>query len=77
MPAAKRYYNAKDIMSILGIGRNTAYEIMHMFEMHGKLFRVGKTIRVRQDCFDKWLLDQEGHELINGRPASKNARSIF
>lgn len=77
MPAAKRYYDAKDIMSILGVGRNTAYELMHMFEVRGKLFRIGKTIRVRQDLFDKWLIDQEGHELMNGQPVSKNARPVL
>lgn len=64
-------------MNILGVGRNTAYELLHMFEVNGKLFKVGKTIRVRQDCFDQWLMDQEGHELVNGRSASKNARPVF
>ena len=61
MPAPKKYYDAKDIMSILGVGKNTAYELMHMFEARGKLFRHGKTIRVRQDYFDKWLLEQESN----------------
>ena len=65
MPAAKRYYDAKDIMSILGIGRNTAYELLHMFEAKGKLFKVGKTIRVRQDYFDQWLLAQEQNPAIH------------
>lgn len=67
MPAPKRYYDAKDIMSILGVGRNTAYELMHMFEAKGNLFKVGKTIRVRQDCFDKWLLDQEERLMMERR----------
>ena len=77
MPAPKRYYDAKDIMSILGVGKNTAYELLHMFEVRGKLFRIGKTIRVRQDLFDEWLINQESHDLINGSPASRNARPIF
>lgn len=68
MPAPRRYYDAKDIASILGVGKNQAYEILHMFEVQGKLFRCGKTIRVRQDCFDQWLIEQEDHQLVNGRP---------
>ena len=68
MPTPRRYYDAKDIQSMLGVSRNRAYEILHMFEVKGKLLRVGKIIRVRQDLFDEWLIEQEAHELVNGRP---------
>lgn len=46
-------------MSMLDIGKNKAYEILHMFEAQGKLFKCGKTLRVRTDYFDGWLRQQE------------------
>ena len=42
MPAAKTFYSARDIMLILGVGKNTAYEILHAFEVRGQLFRHGQ-----------------------------------
>ena len=65
MPVQKRYYDAKDIASILGVGKNTAYEIMHMFGAQKKLLKIGKTLRVRQDCFEKWLIEQEAQSQSN------------
>ena len=59
MPAAKKYYTARDIMGMLDVGKNTAYEILHMFEARGQLFHFGRTIRVRTDVFEKWLREQE------------------
>lgn len=59
MPAAKTFYSARDIMLILGVGKNTAYEILHAFEVRGQLFRHGKVMRVRIDYFEKWLREQE------------------
>lgn len=70
MPAAKKYYTAKDIMAMLDIGKNTAYEILHMFEVRGQLFHFGKTLRVRTDYFEKWLREQEAI------PASVNVFSV-
>ncbi len=71
MPAPIKYYNARDIMNLLGVGKNTAYEIMHMFEMKNKMFRFNKTIRVRQDVFDKWLIDQEMRRTAMGMEVGK------
>lgn len=62
MPAAKKYYTAKDIMVQLDVGKNTAYNILHAFEPRGQLFRYKRTLRVRTDHFEKWLNEQEEKE---------------
>lgn len=59
MPASKTYYSAADVARILGVGKNTSYEILHSFDARGQLFKFGKTLRVRADYFDKWLLERE------------------
>lgn len=55
-----QYYSSKDIEEILGISKHKANEILHMFELQGKLFRSGKTIRVKIKYFDEWLRLQDG-----------------
>lgn len=59
MPAPKMYYCADDVARILGVGKNTSYEILHSFEARGQLFKFGKTLRVRVDYFNKWLEEHE------------------
>lgn len=66
MPAKKAFYSAKDIMEVLGVGRNKAYEILHMFEKQGKALRSVKTIRVRVDYFDRWVFEQERRTMKAG-----------
>ena len=56
----REYYSSKDIQEILGVGKRKAYEILHMFDYHGKLFRDGKTMRVRIDYFNEWLDHKDG-----------------
>lgn len=64
MPAAKGFYTAKDIMAMLDVGKNTAYEILHEFEVRGQLFRFGKVMRVRIDHFEKWAREQEAKPVL-------------
>lgn len=45
-----------DIAAVLGISRNTAYEIIH--SQGFPIFRVGKQYRVSRDRFLKWLDSQ-------------------
>lgn len=60
MPAAvKRYYNTKDVQTILGCGRMKANEIMHKFDAKGLLFRDGREMFVRIEVFEKYLKDNE------------------
>ncbi len=61
MPAPKkRFYSAKDIETILGVSRSKAIQIMHIFEKRGQLFRLGNTLRVEIDVFERWQTEQTG-----------------
>lgn len=57
-----RYYDTKDIMDVLKVGKRKANEIMHMFEQRGEMFKLGKTMRVRKTYFDAWLNRMDGPE---------------
>ncbi len=57
-----RYYDTKDIMDVLKVGKRKANEIMHIFEQRGEMFRLGKTMRVRKTYFDAWLNRMDGPE---------------
>ncbi len=56
------YYSSKDIEEILGIGKHKANDILHMFDQQGKLFKEGKTLRVRKTYFHEWLNQKDGDE---------------
>ena len=56
------YYDSKDIMDVLKVGKRKANEIMHMFDQRGEMFRFGKTMRVRKTYFDAWLNRMDGPE---------------
>lgn len=56
------YYDTKDIMDVLKVGKRKANEIMHMFDQRGEMFRFGKTMRVRKAYFDAWLNRVDGAE---------------
>ena len=57
------YYDTKDIMDVLKVGKRKANEIMHMFDQRGEMFRYGKTMRVRKMYFDAWLNRIDGPEV--------------
>lgn len=57
------YYDTKDIMDVLKVGKRKANEIMHMFDQRGEMFRLGKTMRVRKTYFDAWLDRMDGPEV--------------
>lgn len=60
MPAPKkRFYSTKDVETILGISRSKATQIMHIFDKHGQLLRIGQAMRVEIDTFEQWLADQQ------------------
>ena len=63
----KRYYTAKDIMGMLSVSKDKAYEILHSFAARGQLFRVGKTLRVRADYFEKYLnrMEKNSKDFVN------------
>lgn len=52
------YYTIKDIMDILGVSRNTAYKIANIDGM--PTLRLGRTIRIEKEGFDKWRRDAVG-----------------
>lgn len=43
----------EDLMSILGIGRNTAYELIRCGQIHS--VRVGKQLRIPKEALIKYL----------------------
>ena len=45
-----------DIAAVLGISRNTAYEVIH--SQGFQLFRVGKHYRISRERYLKWLAGQ-------------------
>ena len=64
MPAPKkRFYSARDIQTMLGISRSKANQIMHHFEKRGQLFRLGNTLRVEIDVFERWQMEQTGQRV--------------
>jgi hypothetical protein len=72
----RRYYDTKDVMEILKVGKRKANEIMHMFEERGQLFRDGKTMRVRIDYFEAWLDRKDGAERRH-QVVEKKMRAAF
>jgi len=53
----KRTYSVAEIMEILEIGRNKAYELCSSNAF--RTIRIGKTIRVSKSSFDMWLDNNE------------------
>lgn len=49
----KRVYSVAEIQDILGIGRNSAYEIIKSGNF--RVVRIGSQIRVSKKSFDEWL----------------------
>jgi excisionase family DNA binding protein len=49
----KRTYSVAEIMEILDIGRNKAYELCNSDAF--RIVRIGRTIRVSKSSFDMWL----------------------
>ncbi len=52
-PSEKGVYKVEDIMSILDIGKNSAYRLIK--EGYFKSVRIGNAIRVSKSSFDEWL----------------------
>ncbi|NCC87765.1 MAG: DNA-binding protein [Clostridia bacterium] len=51
--AEKGTYTVEEIQTILGIGRNAAYELIKMD--YFKVIRLGRTIRITKKSFDAWF----------------------
>lgn len=49
----KRTYTVQEIMEILDIGKNAAYQLVN--EGKFKSVRIGSSIRISKESFDKWL----------------------
>lgn len=59
MPSAsyeKRIYTVDEIQDILGIGRNSAYNLVKSGVFHS--VRIGGNIRISKKSFDEWLDNQ-------------------
>lgn len=53
----KQTYTVYDIMKILGIGRNSAYNLVAKKEF--SVVKVGRTLRISKRSFDDWLNKQK------------------
>jgi len=51
--SSKRTYRVPEIAEILGISLASAYRLIK--EEHFRIVRIGSTIRVSKQSFDKWL----------------------
>lgn len=51
----KKTYTVQEIMKILSIGKNAAYQLVG--ENKFKSVRIGSSIRISKESFDKWLND--------------------
>lgn len=49
----KKTYTVQEIMKILGIGKNAAYQLVR--ENKFKSVRIGSSIRISKQSFDQWL----------------------
>ena len=56
MNNVQKTYRVEDIMHILDIGRNSAYNLVK--ENHFKVIRIGTAIRISRNSFDEWLENQ-------------------
>lgn len=53
----KQTYTVYDIMKILGIGRNSAYNLVAKKKF--SVVKVGRTLRISKSSFDDWLNKQK------------------
>lgn len=53
IPYEKRIYTVDEIQDILGIGRNSAYNLVKSGAFHS--VRIGGNIRISKKSFDDWL----------------------
>ena len=49
----KRTYTVREIEEILGIGRTSAYKLIHSGQF--QMVRIGSAIRISKASFDDWL----------------------
>lgn len=73
-PVGCEFYDHHDISAILGIGRNTAYEVLNELEARGWVIRAGKRKLVRRILFYQYLAEQDGHMPHEYRTADKEVK---
>ena len=54
----KRVYTVTEVMDMLDVCKCTAYRLMKSGKF--RVIKVGSSIRVSKESFDKWLNEQEG-----------------
>ena len=57
----KRVYTVEEIMDMLGIGKNAAYELVKSGKFH--CVKVGNLYRIPKNAFDKWLNGNGGADV--------------
>ena len=56
----KRVYTVEEIMDMLEIGKNAAYELVKSGKFH--CVKVGNHYRIPKNAFDKWLSGNGGDD---------------
>jgi len=54
-PVKDKLIGTPDIMERTGCGRTQANEIMHAFEARGQMYRIGRSLKVKEKVFEEWL----------------------
>jgi excisionase family DNA binding protein len=49
----RKTYSVSEIIAILGIGKNKAYQLCNSNQF--KIIRIGKSIRIVKESFDLWF----------------------
>lgn len=52
----------RDVQDITQLGRTKVYELIRNGEL--PVLRIGRSLRIRRDALDKWLLTQEDRMLL-------------
>lgn len=52
-PVQRKAYTVSEIQEMLGIGRNSAYKLIHSGVF--SLLKIGTSIRVSKSSFDSWV----------------------
>lgn len=55
----------RDVQDITQLGRTKVYELIRDGEL--PVLRIGRSLRIRRDVLDRWLLAQEDNVLLHDR----------
>lgn len=54
----------KEVQEHLGCTQRYAIQLMHMWEWHGQVYRIGRRLKVNKAYFESWLDAQKTKEAL-------------